>query len=76
MKEKIAFIVVNYKKYCEVSRLIKELKTIDSKYEMYIFVVDSGSGEEEERKLWYMLSEFEKCEIIISKENIGYSKGT
>lgn len=75
MKEIIAFIIVNYKKYYEVIRLIIELENLESKYKIFTIVIDSGSGDKEVELLRNGLSKFKNYEMLFLKENIGYSKG-
>ncbi|MDT9331591.1 glycosyltransferase family 2 protein [Clostridium perfringens] len=74
---KVSFLVLHYKNIQETENCIKSILNIskESKYNLDIVVVDNGSNNGTGETLKEIYRENSAVKVIISKENLGFSKG-
>jgi len=71
---KIAFVILNYKNVDDTLSCIESIKALSMK-EYMIVVVDNGSKDNSVEKLNDRYKEDENIRIIVSEDNLGFSKG-
>jgi GT2 family glycosyltransferase len=74
-KNTVAVVVVNHRQAGNVLRLRQEYSRTRSSYSFFMIVVDSGSSGDDPEILRRELSSRSDTELILSPQNLGYSRG-
>lgn len=73
-KPNIPIIILNWKGLKDTKECISSL--LDQSFKDFkIFLVDNGSGEQEVEQLKKLYSQNPKIELILNKENLGFTRG-
>ena len=71
----ICFLVLHYKCISETINCVESIKKISERYSHCIVIVDNGSGNDTGDELLSRYSKDQSVTVIISQDNLGFSRG-